>query len=240
MVFANITVLPAFFLPRRVTTSDDIFRLIEVRHAKRQAASESKAKRQIAALLWPLSSWGSLDTVKFGVTCGIKNTWGRPSDSLWSASLISPTINLQSLLKVVMKELKFTNKSDHIVKDAHTTTDLARERNREAADRTLMAWIRTSLTLIGFGFGISKVFHYIEIARPAEVINQIYSARIFGGAFIALGTLALIGAVFDHWRVLKAIKKSGYTYMPQWPLTEAVALVLLCIGLFALIELFLR
>ena len=35
-------------------------------------------------------------------------------------------------------------------------TELARERDREAADRTLMAWIRTSLSLIGFGFGIAK------------------------------------------------------------------------------------
>ena len=35
-------------------------------------------------------------------------------------------------------------------------TELARERTRQAADRTLMAWIRTSLSLIGFGFGIAK------------------------------------------------------------------------------------
>ena len=30
--------------------------------------------------------------------------------------------------------------------------ELAKERNREAAERTLMAWIRTALSLIGFGF----------------------------------------------------------------------------------------
>ncbi len=34
-----------------------------------------------------------------------------------------------------------------------TSTELARERNREAADRTLLAWIRTGLSLIGFGVG---------------------------------------------------------------------------------------
>lgn len=41
---------------------------------------------------------------------------------------------------------------------------LTRERNREAADRTLLAWIRTTLTLIGFGFGAGKFTQYMESA----------------------------------------------------------------------------
>jgi uncharacterized membrane protein YidH (DUF202 family) len=40
--------------------------------------------------------------------------------------------------------------------------ELARERNREAAERTLMAWIRTALSLIGFGFGIAKLDEYLH------------------------------------------------------------------------------
>ncbi|MEI8250374.1 MAG: DUF202 domain-containing protein, partial [Synechococcus sp. ELA057] len=34
---------------------------------------------------------------------------------------------------------------------------LARQRNRDAAERTLMAWIRTCLSLISFGFGLDKI-----------------------------------------------------------------------------------
>src|SRR5882757_2706696 len=44
----------------------------------------------------------------------------------------------------------------------NTATELTKERNRLAADRTLMAWIRTSLSLIGFGFGIGKVYEYLK------------------------------------------------------------------------------
>ena len=42
------------------------------------------------------------------------------------------------------------------------TNQLAKERTREASDRTLMAWIRTSISLIGFGFAIAKTYEYVE------------------------------------------------------------------------------
>jgi putative membrane protein len=45
------------------------------------------------------------------------------------------------------------------------TNELAKERNREAAERTLMAWIRTSLSLISFGFGVDKIIGAINRSR---------------------------------------------------------------------------
>ncbi len=44
----DMKVLLAYFLPQRDTTLDEVFRQMEVRHAKRRAASESKAIRQFA------------------------------------------------------------------------------------------------------------------------------------------------------------------------------------------------
>jgi uncharacterized membrane protein YidH (DUF202 family) len=44
------------------------------------------------------------------------------------------------------------------------TNELARQRNRDAAERTLMAWIRTCLSLISFGFGLDKIVAAIDRA----------------------------------------------------------------------------
>jgi uncharacterized membrane protein YidH (DUF202 family) len=77
--------------------------------------------------------------------------------------------------------------------------DPAKESSREAADRTLTAWIRTSLSLIGFGFGIAKYQEILLIAgvltRPPEQFN---TTVIFGLSFIFLGIFALLAAVIQH------------------------------------------
>jgi uncharacterized membrane protein YidH (DUF202 family) len=113
-------------------------------------------------------------------------------------------------------------------------TELARERTREAADRTLMAWIRTSLSLIGFGFGIAK---YRDILLEAGFIktppDHISTTVIFGLSFISLGIFGLLAAVMQHWRILASIKKDPLAFPVLKPLVMFMAIILLLIGVFA-------
>jgi len=76
-------------------------------------------------------------------------------------------------------------------------TELANERNRAAEERTLMAWIRTSLSLIGFGFGIERIVAAIHQAL-GDAINPVRLSRILGLSFVALGTFAMLFATLDH------------------------------------------
>lgn len=116
---------------------------------------------------------------------------------------------------------------------------LARMRSLQAADRTLLAWVRTSLSLIGFGFGVGKLIEYLALAAPKQDVDPTRSARVFGVVFIALGLLALLGALIQHRRIQKRIKQREILFTPYRPLTELVALLLLLAGMFAFIVLLL-
>ena len=116
------------------------------------------------------------------------------------------------------------------------TNELARERNRAAADRTLMAWIRTALAMIGFGFGVGKLYDALEKGNPGKVTDTLHSAQIVGEALIALGVLGLFAAVIQHWQTLKKIEDEQYIYRPPRALPMIVAALLLLIGMFAFVS----
>ena len=123
----------------------------------------------------------------------------------------------------------------------NVATELARERTRAAADRTLMAWVRTSLSLIGFGFGIAKYRDILLsagiIRRPPEEFN---TTLIFGLSFISLGIFGLLAAVIQHWRILEAIKNDPLSFPVIRPLVMFMAIILLLIGVFAFVAVLLH
>jgi putative membrane protein len=111
-------------------------------------------------------------------------------------------------------------------------TELARKRNQAAAERTLMAWIRTSLSLISFGFGIDQIVAAIR-AAVGEEVNPVFLSRFLGLSFIALGVFAVLGAAYQHRQELKHIRQEHYTYIPERSLGLMVATTLIIIGIIA-------
>lgn len=118
-----------------------------------------------------------------------------------------------------------------------TNTQLARDRTRQAADRTLMAWIRTAISLIGFGFTIGALGEALQIYDRR--LDPERTMRIFGFAFLAVGVLGLVGAIIQHRSILHSIAQGEFTYIRRRPLALTVAILLIAVGLFGTVAIFL-
>jgi inner membrane protein YidH len=130
--------------------------------------------------------------------------------------------------------------TDKPPQEINVSTELGKERTREAADRTLMAWIRTCLSLIGFGFGIAKFRDILVEAEHIHPASHLHTTMIFGLSFISLGIFGLLAAVIQHWRILQHLKHEEFQYTGFRPVVMVTAILLLLIGLFAFIAILMR
>jgi putative membrane protein len=86
-------------------------------------------------------------------------------------------------------------------------SDLNDPRVLFAAERTLLAWSRTSLTLMAFGFVIERfgLFIRLLLPRPSEGLEKGVSFWV-GIAFVLLGASASVFANIQFRKVLKTLR----------------------------------
>ena len=118
------------------------------------------------------------------------------------------------------------------------TNELAKERNRAAAERTLMAWIRTALSLISFGFGLERIISAIQYSRLGDSPHVDLSVRLLSMGFILTGVSALAAATVQHRRTLRSIRRDDYLYTGgERSIAVITALALMVIGAIAFLVL---
>jgi putative membrane protein len=122
----------------------------------------------------------------------------------------------------------------------NVANELAKERNREAAERTLMAWIRTALSLIGFGFGIGKLSAYLDAAGLDTSRDPVHTSLIFGSSFIVVGIFGLVAATVQHARIMNRLSRPDFAYNAMRPIAMTVASMLILIGFFGLVAILWR
>ena len=90
-----------------------------------------------------------------------------------------------------------------------------------------MAWIRTSISMIGFGFSIFKFFQYQAEEIAAGDIRRPQAPRNLGLSLVALGTLALIAAAWQHRNFLRDIRISEKRHTLSISFVVAMAVILI-------------
>src|SRR5262245_54014686 len=119
------------------------------------------------------------------------------------------------------------------------STGLALSRTKLAHDRTLMAWVRTSTSLISFGFTMYKFFQYLRQDRPP--IERLLDPRGVALVMIGIGVVALVLATIDYRQQLAALRASYPAYGPfRGSITLAVATTIAGLGLAGFVLVFLH
>ena len=116
---------------------------------------------------------------------------------------------------------------------SNTSTELAKTRNRAAAERTTLAWIRTALALISFGFGLDKIISAIRDAGGDGNNSQDIGVQLMSMGFIGVGIFTLLIAIRQHKRELIRLRSDSYLYRDGPSLSIATATAVLVIGVLA-------
>lgn len=90
-----------------------------------------------------------------------------------------------------------------------------------AAERTLLAWNRTSLALSAFGFMIERSGVLIRVLRPDSVKTPELVTFIVGLAFILLGAFCAFYSALQYGAVLRTLTREEIPdgYRIRWGMT---------------------
>jgi putative membrane protein len=113
-------------------------------------------------------------------------------------------------------------------------TELAKERNRIAADRTLLTWIRTSVSFIGLGFGLGQILDALTVGIQGQPTPTSF-IKLLTFLSIGMGTLILIAAALEYQAELRQLQKAGYLYRSRPSLSLVVGVSVAIASTVALI-----
>ncbi len=112
-----------------------------------------------------------------------------------------------------------------------------RQREHQANERTFLAWLRTAVSLIGFGLAIARFGLFLNqlqvtVAPGALLQRQFFNSQNIGVSLVIAGILIILLAVWRYNRVFWQIEQADY--QPNRLLVWLTAGIVLILGLLSI------
>lgn len=103
-----------------------------------------------------------------------------------------------------------------------------------ANERTFLAWVRTGIASIGFGFVIAKFAIFISILKDQQSLSS--SSVVYGEMMIIMGGVVIAYGLYNYIRTEKMLEKNIYTpaLMPNVIFISIILALALVLGLLVI------
>ena len=102
-----------------------------------------------------------------------------------------------------------------------------------AAERTLLAWVRTGLAMMGFGFVVARVglfLREIAVSSGTAPPTQHVVSLVVGTGLVVLGTVVNLVAAAAHWHTIRRLEQGRPLRVRPLSFGIVVALLLAVVG----------
>jgi putative membrane protein len=109
-----------------------------------------------------------------------------------------------------------------------------------AGERTFLAWIRTGLALMGFGFVVARFGLFLRVVAATQEVADVHSTGVslwVGTTLVVIGVSVNLVAAWQHARLLRCFRRSELFEGPRWSLGILVAVILALLGILMALNL---
>lgn len=113
-----------------------------------------------------------------------------------------------------------------------------RQREHQANERTFLAWLRTSIALIGFGFAIARFNLFLSQLHTAVTQQQqvprnpLFNSDNLGVSLVIVGIIVIALAAWRYNQVFWQIERSDY--QPYRLMVWIITGIVMLLGIFSI------